>query len=429
MIETNYIPKINLADFNYELPHNKIAEYPLEERSSSKLLYAEIKNKNISHHKFSEIPGLIPFESLLVFNSTKVIPARIFLRKPTGGLIELLLIEPVKNNSTIPYNKGENTINPQIALNFKKEGYWLCIVGGKRVREGMLLTTDIEKEIELRAEIISRNETEAIVKFSWLPENLTFSEVLIRIGNVPLPPYINRRVTLEDKKWYQTVYAKTDGSVAAPTAGFHFTNDVINKLKEKNINIENIVLHVGPGTFKPIDVDNIQDHKMHSESICIPKKTIDNLCIYLSNNANPKIIATGTTTLRTLESLYWIGCKLIKNEMGSEDILTLNQWDCYEITKNNILPACSNSFAAIQKFMDARKMNELNARTSLFIIPGYEFKIVNGIITNYHLPKSTLILLIAAFTGKEFWELIYKSALNNNYRFLSYGDSSLITNF
>ncbi|MCL5991152.1 MAG: S-adenosylmethionine:tRNA ribosyltransferase-isomerase, partial [Bacteroidetes bacterium] len=309
------------------------------------------------------------------------------------------------------------------------------------VRKGMNLSVNFENEIILKAAIINRRQNEAIVKFYWLPENLTFSDVLIKIGNVPLPPYINRNIKLEDKHWYQTVYAQSNGSVAAPTAGFHFTDEIIKQLNKKNIKTENIVLHVGPGTFKPIDVDDVNKHEMHSERISVTKHTLENIIQYLKNtennsisnyskSENNRIIATGTTTLRTLESLYWFGCKLILNKnINADDIQTLEQWESYEIANNIKLPTEIEALGAILLYISENNLKEFTAKTSLFILPGYKFKIVNSLITNYHLPKSTLVLLVAAFAGKEFWKEIYDYALNNDYRFLSYGDSSLITNY
>lgn len=430
MIQPDFIPKVNIDEYHYELPKDRIAEYPLEDRSASKLLYADVKTKKITHHKFYELAELLRSDTLLVMNTTKVIPARIFLKKPTGGIIELLLVEPANFNlNEIAVNKVSKNSDPQIALLSKGESCWLCIVGGKRVKEKMLLKENYGDDFTITAEILSRRENEAIVKFRWLPDNITFSEMLLKTGKVPLPPYINRDVRLEDKKWYQTVYAKADGSVAAPTAGFHFTDEILNQLKNKNIITENIVLHVGPGTFTPIDVDDVFRHEMHSERISISLDSINNIIKYLRNNETKGLIAVGTTTLRTLESLYWIGCKILFNIYNENDIFTLNQWDSYEIEAKYELPDSLESLKSIINFLTEKNQTEITAKTSLFIIPGYKFKIVNGLITNYHLPKSTLILLVAAFTGKELWREIYSSALNNNYRFLSYGDSSLITNY
>ena len=441
IMQADYLPKINLDEYNYELPHDKIAEYPLEDRSSSNLLFADSRRKKISHHKFEQLPELIPSDSLLVFNTTKVIPARLLLNKPTGGLVELLLIEPARNNPLTPFDKGELISDPQAALSSKGESTWLCIIGGKRVKEGLTLYVEIEiqnnpltsfdkgEQLRLNAEILERKGNEGVVHFSWTPDNLTFAELITFLGKIPLPPYIKREVEIEDKRWYQTVYANSNGSVAAPTAGFHFTDDIISQLKKKNIKTENIVLHVGPGTFKPIDVDDVLEHEMHSERISISKETLENILDYLKTTNNVRVIATGTTTLRTLESLYWIGCKILSNNNNIYDIHTLKQWEAYEISNQHKLPSNIEALETLLHYMTGNKLTDFTARTSLFIVPGYEFKIVNGLITNYHLPKSTLILLVAAFVGKEFWKEIYDSALNNDYRFLSYGDSSLITNY
>lgn len=443
MIQPDFVPKINLADYNYELPPDRIAEFPLEERSSSKLLLANSVTKKISHYKFEQLSDLVPSGSLIIINTTKVIPARLILNKPTGGLVELLLVEPVLDNQPeYHFNERVKNIDPQISLNQKGESTWLCLIGGKRVKEGLVLSVEIENvnnsltalnnanNLILNAKIIGRNSNEAIVNFSWIPDKLTFAEVITMLGKIPLPPYIKREVENDDKRWYQTVYAQSSGSVAAPTAGFHFTGDIIKQLNKKFIKTENIVLHVGPGTFKPIEVDDVYDHEMHSERISISIGSISNIIDYLKTEKDSKIIATGTTSLRTLESLYWIGCKIIFHQnIFSDGIPTLKQWDAYEIANNKLLPSRIESFESLLHYMKENKLDEFSAKTNLFIIPGYYFKIVNGLITNYHLPKSTLILLVAAFVGKEFWKMIYESAISQDYRFLSYGDSSLITNY
>jgi S-adenosylmethionine:tRNA ribosyltransferase-isomerase len=396
---------INLNDYDYELPASRIANFPLEERANSKLLFVEKKSGKIQHRVFRELPDLIPENSFLLVNSSKVISARIFVQKATGAKVEILCVEPV-----------EPSIDPQIAMTAKAYCIWNCIIGGKKIKENSELFLKNDK-LTFTAKIISKNEQNAVVKFEW-NEDISFSELLTKIGHIPLPPYIKREDIESDKERYQTVYAEYEGSVAAPTAGLHFTDDVLKKIKNRNIEIANLILHVGPGTFKPIDTDNIAEHDMHSEMIIINRDTLQNIVNAIQENKY--IIATGTTSMRTIESLYWLGVKNINSEIFQDK---LEQWDCYNL-EQTISPV--QSFQKIIDYMNLMKIDNLSFRTSLLIVPGYKFKIVKGLITNFHLPKSTLILLVAAFIGKELWQKSYKEAMENEYRFLSYGDSSLL---
>ena len=401
------IPEIDLKEYDYDLPKEFIALYPLPERDGSKLLFTDIKNNKIEHYRFRDLAKIMPDKSLLILNETKVIQARMMFKKPTGGAVELLLVEPV-SPSTVPAT----------ALEAKKNCVWECIIGGKRVREGMRLSSDLLKD-GLTAKVIERMQNSGIIEFTW-EEEKTFSEIIREAGAVPLPPYIARRSENIDKERYQTVFAAQDGSIAAPTAGLHFSDNVFNDLKSGNVDIEKIVLHVGPGTFVPVSDDNISKHEMHYERIEITKNTIEKLIAALDGNRD--IIAVGTTCCRTLETLYWHGLKLMNNKDYSANI-DVEQWEPYQEIQD-VNP--TDALTAILDFMDKNKMTKLSGRTQLFIVPGYDFKIINGLITNFHLPKSTLILLVAAFTGKNLWKNMYETAKKNNYRFLSYGDSAFL---
>jgi len=404
------LPQIKLEEFNYSLPIDRIAKFPLENRDESKLLIVDKKNSQIRHKIFKDIASFIPENSHLVINETKVIFARLLLKKQSGGKAELLCVKP-----KFPSN------DPQITMSAKKNCIWECIVGGKKIRENSFLYLS-DNNIDFSAKILKRTENRALVEFKWNKTNFSFSDVLLSIGRVPLPPYIKRDAIESDKTNYQTVYANIDGSVAAPTAGLHFTPEVLNDIQEKKIDISKVILHVGPGTFKPIDTDNVSNHNMHSEQIFITKTNLQS--IIKAFEQKKYIIPTGTTSLRTLESLYWLGVKILDNRFREEsNQLKLEQWEAYNLSDN---VSALKSFTALIEWLDKRNLEKISAVTKLFIIPGYEFKTADGLITNFHLPKSTLILLVASFIGKELWERAYKEALANNYRFLSYGDSSLL---
>ncbi len=407
------IPKIDLEKYNYKLPKDRIADFPLEDRSKSKLLCVNKENGAIIHKVFSDLPGLIPQNSLLIFNNTKVIAARLNMQKDTGGKAELLCIEP-----------SGITRDPQIAMQHRGESNWICIVGGKKINTGRIL---ISENNLLKAEIMDRYDNKALVRFFW-ETNDPFAYIIERSGCVPLPPYIKREPVESDKERYQTVYANYDGSVAAPTAGLHFTEDIMKEIAAKGISSHNVTLHVGPGTFKPIESTNISSHDMHREMIIVGKKEIQNICGHLKKYEEPRIIAVGTTSVRTIETLYWLGAKLFYGEnldMDDSEII-LKQWTSYEITHKYGMPKAIDSYRKLLEFMENEELSSLIARTKLFIVPGYKFGVINGILTNYHLPKSTLILLVAAFLGDDLWRRSYEEALDKKYRFLSYGDSSLL---
>jgi S-adenosylmethionine:tRNA ribosyltransferase-isomerase len=402
---------LDLNDFNYSLPQDKIALFPNDTRDGSKLLvYNPNKKEKITHSHFSDLSHYLPNDSLLVINSTKVIPARIYMTKPTGGLIELLCVEPIT-----PSN------DPQIALSANSPTKWECIVGGRNVKEGMILSA----KHSLNAHILKRYGNKAIVEFNWTPASISFAEILKLIGKIPLPPYINRNNSPNDDERYQTVYANFNGSVAAPTAGLHFSNDVLNDLKKKNISFAEVILHVGPGTFVPIE-NSINEHQMHSEQIFVSAKTI-NLLNDNYHKQNNFTVATGTTSLRTLETLFWIGVSLLNknipqvpNEFIIEQSLPYSQ---------NISITVQNAFNALCEYVNSNHIDTIHCRTSIFIVPSYNIRTINALITNFHLPKSTLMLLVSALSGTKNIKDIYHSALSNNYRFLSYGDSSLLFRF
>jgi S-adenosylmethionine:tRNA ribosyltransferase-isomerase len=397
----NKLNNISIDEYNYDLPDEKIAKFPLEFRDQSKLLI--YKDKNISEDYFYNISEYIPKESLVVFNNTHVIQSRIFFRKSTGAKIEIFCLEPFSPND--------------YALIFSqtKKCQWKCIIGNKKKWKDDLLTRTIRiqsDEITLSAKKIIDKREEVIVEFEWNNSKYQFSDILDSIGNTPIPPYLNRESEDIDKIRYQTVYGKINGSVAAPTAGLHFTNEVFSDFIKHNIHTAEITLHVGAGTFKPVKSQNIQDHTMHTEHYVIDLKILDKLL------KSKSIIATGTTTLRTLESIYWAG---VKYKHG-ESPLHIAQWDPYRLeSKISFYEAIEN----LKTYMINKNITSFIASTQMIIIPGYQFKAINGLITNYHQPKSTLLLLVAAFIGND-WKKVYDFALSNQFRFLSYGDSSIL---
>ena len=393
---------IAIKDFDYDLPSERIAKFPLEERDKAKLL---VLNKDVIQEKtFFELPDLLDKDSLLIFNETKVVHARLFFQKTTGSIIEIFCLEPTSPNEI------------QIAMAQKGEGYWLCFIGNnKKWKEDSLSKTIIHngKEITLSAKRESQKDNAWIVKFTWTKE-YSFAEVLSIMGVIPLPPYLNREATNEDKEDYQTIYAKQEGSVASPTAGLHFTEKTFEDLKQKEIASNFITLHVGAGTFKPVSSELIIDHVMHAEKVAIPKQVIQNLIEHLDK----KIICVGTTSVRTIESLYWHGVKLIENK--DEDVeIDISQWEPYQ-KEENITP--SQALEAIVDRMNRENVDLLCGQTQIIIAPTYKYRIVKAVVTNFHQPKSTLLLLVSALIGDK-WKDCYKFALENNFRFLSFGDA------
>jgi S-adenosylmethionine:tRNA ribosyltransferase-isomerase len=394
---------IKISDYSYNLPKERIARYPLAERDSSKLLVW--KNGTIEKDKFRNISTWLPAESMLVFNNTRVIHARLFFWKETGAKIEIFCLEPVHPN------------DHQLAFQQTEKVTWKCMVGQAKKWKNGELTREIEidgKTAELKAKKTEQEDNTFFIEFSWT-NGFAFSEIIEKAGVLPIPPYLHRETEISDELTYQTVYAKTDGSVAAPTAGLHFTENVLAQLTEKKIPLREITLHVGAGTFQPVKSETINGHTMHHEQVIVPKKFIEEL---LFNTK--KIIAVGTTSVRSLESLYWLGLKLGKQKNLSQP-LKIEQWEPYENTEQiNIQQALKN----ILEYLEKSNRETLQFSTQIIIVPGYRFKLLNGMITNFHQPQSTLLLLIGAFLGND-WKKVYNFALTNHFRFLSYGDSNL----
>ena len=397
--------EIAIADYNYELPDERVAKYPLPNRDESKLLV--YKNGSFEESVFNRITDYLPKDSLLVFNNTKVIHARIFFRKETGSSIEVFCLEP--------YNMSVSE-----AFEQRKECRWMCFVGNNKKWKSGKLSREIidgDKKINLT---VSREEACGnawIVLFEWDDDSYSFAHIIEKAGTIPLPPYLNRAAEADDKERYQTVYAQHEGSVAAPTAGLHFTPNVLAKLKNIGIDTEFVTLHVGAGTFKPVDSETIGEHEMHVERIHITRKNVESLLKHI----HQPIIAVGTTSVRTLESLYWIGVKLCYGLVSND--LSVEQWEPYELSEKPRIGA-EESLSKVLAFMDDNDLDVLYGSTKLMIAPGYEYRIVKGIVTNFHQPQSTLLLLVSALIG-EVWKQGYSYALNNGFRFLSYGDSCL----
>lgn len=394
---------VSIQDFKYYLPDAAIAKYPLAKRDESKLLYYH--RGNISDHNFPEIPDLLPSGTLLVFNDTKVVQARLLFTKPTGGLIELFCLEPVFPQTEM-----------QLAMQQTNTCIWKCLVGNaKRWKSGPLQLS--LPNGTLSAELQERVEDTYLIKFNWQPEQLTFAEVLEQAGNIPLPPYLNRHAEENDKDRYQTIYATTKGAVAAPTAGLHFTEPVFKEFVQRGIQTAKVTLHVGAGTFKPVKASVMEEHQMHAEEIYVTARFIQQLLEHLPN----LVIPVGTTSMRTLESLYWLG--VLINRHPELNNLHVPQWIPYE-TDTPML-SVGESLQTLLIYLERKQRAYLQATTQIIIAPGYTFKICNGLVTNFHQPESTLLLLVSALIGDD-WRRVYSHALQNNYRFLSYGDSSLL---
>jgi len=397
--------EIKIEDYRYDLPPDRIAHFPLELRDESKLLI--FRNDKITQTRFSNLSELLPQDSLIIWNNTKVIPARLVFQKPTGAKIEIFLLEPLSPASH------------QEMFGQKGSCEWKAIIGNQKKWKGEPLFWKIAQSdgiVQLSAE--SKGFDKNRVLLSWSDENLTFAQILGIFGKTPIPPYLKRDSEEIDKTRYQTVYANLDGSVAAPTAGLHFTQDVINSLELKNIRFKSITLHVGSGTFVPVKTDTMADHEMHSETVIIEKNTI----IDLLGISSDQLTVVGTTSLRSLESLYWLGQKIFLNP-GIEKVgLSVDQWQPYN---SDAKISSRDSLLAILKYLEIKKLQQIEFTTYLIIVPGYSFKIVNRLLTNFHQPSSTLLLLVSALIGEK-WKDIYDYALANDFRFLSYGDSSLL---
>jgi S-adenosylmethionine:tRNA ribosyltransferase-isomerase len=399
--------QITIESYDYDLPDERIAKFPLEFRDHSKMLLYD--RGLITNHQFFEISKLLSPDDLVVLNNTRVIPARLILKKPTGGAIEVFCLDPID-------------MAHQDAMSAKSGVRWKCLVGGaKKWNEGLLIGIDINyrgKCVSCFAACIGRSADVFIVEFTWDEPTLIFSEFLEAAGKIPLPPYFNREIQPSDLERYQTVFSKHRGSVAAPTASLHFTTEVFQALNKRGVQLEEITLHVGAGTFKPVSSDSLQGHEMHSEWFSVSKETIRKI----RNRQYNRLIVAGTTSLRTIESLYGIGVQLIANKHNPQ-ALSLSQWEMYEYGTSS--PSLSDALDAIIRYLEEVKSDYLHASSSLLIAPTFNFRIADGLITNFHQPKSTLLVLVSAFIGED-WKRVYQHAMNAGYRFLSYGDSSLL---
>lgn len=398
----------HIREYNYTLPDDRIAKYPVPRRDGSKLL---VYNRGvIIEDVFSNISGYLPNKALMIFNNTRVIQARMHFRKETGALIEIFLLEPA--------------LPTDYELMFQTSGHcaWLCLVGNLKKWKASPLFRSFEvngKQVKLSATLRGENGTSQWVDFDWDNRDVSFAEILDGVGELPIPPYLNRETQDSDKETYQTVYSKIKGSVAAPTAGLHFTDEVLKGLDEHGIEREEVTLHVGAGTFKPVKTDVIENHEMHTEYISVKKETLEKLLRY-----GASAIAVGTTSVRTLESLYYIGLKLQRDPGLSEPELHVSQWEPYDVSQSEEI-APTVAIGNILAFLECHGLNALHTSTQIIIAPGYKYKIVKMLITNFHQPQSTLLLLVSAFVNGD-WRLIYDYALSHDFRFLSYGDSSLL---
>ena len=396
------VKNISIANFTYHLPNDKIALHPLQNRDESKLLI--YKNGVIKEDVYKNIHQYLPKKSLLIFNDTKVIKARLVFIKPTGGSIEIFLLEPFNADYTS-------------TLTATKTCRWKCLIGGaSKWKQNNLQWTIRNGLVEIM--LIEKLDDAYVVEFSWTNE-ISFAEVLEQIGNIPLPPYIKRKPDESDTNRYQTIFAQYNGSVAAPTAGLHFTPAIFQNLSSCQIKKDFVTLHVGAGTFKPVKAAIMQGHQMHTEWIDVSIETIKNII----ENINEPIIAVGTTSLRTLESLYWLGIKAHLN--NAIKTLDLQQWDVYEDDLKNSILTAKEALTVLINWLQKNKRTSLFTSTQLLIAPGYTFKIVHALVTNFHQPQSTLLLLVATAIG-ESWKTVYDYALQNNFRFLSYGDGSIL---
>jgi len=394
---------IRIQDFTYELPESRIARYPLPQRDASKLLV--YRDSTISEDTYQNIAEYFDPGTVLVFNNTRVIPARLVFKKSSGSAIEIFCLEP----------EGE------LASSMTRTGnaVWKCLVGGikKWKNEPLVLET---KDIRLQADLLERGGETCRVQFSWTPAQLSLAEMLEAAGQVPLPPYLQRPAEFADRERYQTIYARYDGSVAAPTAGLHFTEAVFSRLKAKNIHSAYVTLHVGAGTFKPVKSETIGGHEMHGEYFEVSATFIQQL---RDQAGKGPLVAVGTTSMRTLESLFLMGSKLSRQPDLTLEALEIGQWDAYDPdhTKTNVAEALN----CLLEWLDQRQLDSLIARTQLLIAPGYSIRMVDALVTNFHQPASTLLLLVAALVGPD-WRRIYTHALDHDFRFLSYGDGSLL---
>lgn len=398
--------QISIIDYDYNLPDDRIAKYPLTERDSSKLLV--YRKGDISYTSFSDLPDVLPIDTLLVRNNTRVIRARLLFRKDTGAQVEVFCLDPI------------NPHTYELSLQSYTGCSWHCMLGNaKRWREAPLHKTieHPDGNITLTAQRLDADT----VYFTWDREQYTFGDILEFMGILPIPPYLNRDTEQTDLITYQTVYAREQGSVAAPTAGLHFTEKVNEALQRRGVGILDVTLHVGAGTFKPVKSDTIGEHLMHKELVIVDRDTLQKML----QGRDKRVVAVGTTSVRTLESLYWLGVKLMAQPSLTTEELCITQWEPYRTTQDLVLPVKEDALKALVSWLDRNDTSQLVFPTGILIAPGYSFRIVQGMITNFHQPRSTLLLLISAFIGED-WRRVYDYAMQNGFRFLSYGDSSLL---
>lgn len=399
--------QLSIETYNYDLPEERIAKFPLEVRDQSKMLVYE--NGSMADARFCDLPGLLQQGDLLILNNTRVIPARLILHKPTGGAIEVFCLDPIN-------------MAHQDAMVARSGVRWKCLVGGaKKWNEGLLIGIEIQHEnrnVKCYAACIERKNDAFIIEFTWEDPTLVFSQFLDAAGRIPLPPYFHREAEMSDLERYQTVFSKFQGSVAAPTASLHFTQDVFHSLRQNGIQLEELTLHVGAGTFKPVSSETLSGHEMHSEWFSISKNTL----VKLRNHDYNRLIVAGTTSLRTIESLYGIGLQLLQGK-ESKEMLALSQWEMYEHDEKS--PDLIQALDAILNYLSQNNLDFLHASSALLIAPTFRIQLADAIITNFHQPKSTLLVLVSGFIGDD-WLNVYRHALENDYRFLSYGDSSLL---
>lgn len=417
---------IKISDYNYDLPDERIAKFPIAQRDHSKLLV--YKHGEVSDDVFYHLPTYLPQGALMIFNNTKVIQARLHFRKETGALIEVFLMEPAEPTD--------------YELMFQTTGHcsWLCMIGNlKKWKEGSLkrdfeikgnkltLSATMRRGDALGSEaqkmVAKGGGTNYWVDFDWDNDKVSFAEILEAVGELPIPPYLNRKTEESDKTTYQTVYSKIKGSVAAPTAGLHFTDAVLKDLDAHGIDREEVTLHVGAGTFKPVKSLEIEGHQMHTEYIVVHRSSLEKLIKH-----ECRVIAVGTTSVRTIESLYYMGVHLLKHPEANEEDLHVKQWDPYELSEDGNLVDEITPMQAIQAiidYLDRNGLEALHSSTQIIIAPGYQYKIVKMLVTNFHQPQSTLLLLVSAFLKGD-WKKVYDYALSHDFRFLSYGDSSLL---
>ena len=421
----SYIPTVSADDFAYELPEERIALRPLQVRDTSRLLVCDVPTGEIEHRTFADLPTLIPPDAMLILNDTRVVRARIVMRKETGGRVEIFLLEPL-----------EPSHDPALALAARGEAVWQCLIGGARKIRGDGRVTGVfdyrGERVELTATVEAAGGDGFGVRFRWTPVSLTFAEVLEGAGRIPLPPYIHREADDADAETYQTVYAEQEGAVAAPTAGLHFTAETLDALARQGNVVERVTLHVGAGTFRQVKEGAVDRHEMHQERIAVDRRVLAAMTEHARRRRDSEgapFVLVGTTTLRVVESLYWFGVRLIRSDGGANELeeLDLDQWDPYRLAAEDpSLPDMVEALEAVERWRSIMGLNPITGSTRIFIVPGYRFRGCDALITNVHQPESTLVLLVGALLGRDLWRKVYDEALSHDYRFLSYGDSSLL---